>query len=195
MANARSQAQYRVLVADTVKFQGFMSWFRRPALLWVCAFTAALPNAHAERKKRFEPPLLFGGGEEPPELPVETDPRLPVGAEIVTRSRPKAELPACSFRAPVCVHPTSGVAPKATVETLDALEGAYEKLVWALGLPAPLSDGGQGGGDALDLYLVTSNRTAPGFERVQAVGDARHFGGFDRASAFCVASADSGILA
>jgi hypothetical protein len=172
-----------------------LSWFRRPALVAVCALFVAVPNAHAERKKRFEPPLLFGGGEEPPELPVETDPRLPVGAEIVTRSRPKADLPACSFRVPVCVHPSSGVAPKATLAALDALEDAYEKLVWALGLPAPLADGGQGESDALDLYLVTSDRTAPGFERVRAVGNALHFGGFDRASAFCVASADSGILA
>jgi hypothetical protein len=164
-------------------------------VLSVCALFAAVPDVHAERKKRFEPPLLFGAGEDPPRPPVETDPRLPVGAEIVTAARPQAERPACSFRAPVCVHPSPGLAPTATLATLDALEHAYEKLVAALELPAPLADGGRGGSDALDLYLVPSDRTALGFERVRAVTEAFHFGGFDRASAFCVASADSGILA
>jgi hypothetical protein len=161
----------------------------------VCALSLAVPSARAERKKRFDPPLLFGVEEERPEPRVETDPRLPVGAEILTGARPEAELPACSFRAPVCVHPTSGLDPARTLATLDALEGAYEKLVRALGLPAPLSDGGRGGSDALDLYLVKGDRTALGFERVRAVGEALHFGGFDRASAFCVASTAPGILA
>jgi hypothetical protein len=195
MAYARSEAQYRVVVADTVKFHGFLSWFRRPAALSVCALAFTVQTAHAERKKRFDPPLLFGAGEEPPEPRVETDPRLPVGAEIVTRSRPQGEHPACSFRAPVCVHPSSGLDPGTTLSALDALESAYERLVRALGLPAPLSDDGRGGSDALDLYLVKGDRAALGFERVRVVGEALHFGGFDRASAFCIASPDPGILA
>jgi hypothetical protein len=164
----------------------------------VAALCAAVPlatDAHAVRKKRFEPPLLFGGDPAPPEARVETDPRLPVGAEIVARTRPAASLPACSFRAPVCVHPTPGVTPAAVLETLDALERAFERLVGALGLPAPLADGGRGGSDALDLYLVPSDRTAQGFERLRAWSEPRRFGGFDAAPGFCVASADAGILA
>jgi hypothetical protein len=120
-----------------------------------------------------------------------------VGAEIVARSRPPADLPACSFRAPVCVHRSvgAGVDEKAALATLDALEGAYEKLVRALELPAPLSDMGLGGSDALDLYLERGDRTARGFERVRVVADSLQLGGFDRRSGFCVATEDSGILA
>ena len=103
--------------------------------------------------------------------------------------------PACSFRAPVCVHPTPGVSDETTLLVLDTLERVWEKLVRALELPAPLPDRGRGGSDALDLYLTPSERTALGYERVQVNAEERRFGGFDSAPGFCVAAADSGVLA
>ena len=190
--------QYRVVASDTVKFRGFWGWFRRPQALGAAALAVAVPlasDAHAVKKKRFEPPLIYGIEAPLPEARIETDPRLPVGAEIVARPRPAAGVPACSFRAPVCVHPAPGVAPAAVLESLDALEQSFDKLVGALELPPPLADGGRGGSDALDLYLVPSDRTARGFERVAVWSEPRRFGGFDSAPGFCVASADAGILA
>jgi hypothetical protein len=175
-----------------------LGWFRRPLGLVVAALGIAVPpasTAHAQRKQRYDPPLLFGIDEPPPERRVEVDPRLPVGAEIVARARPYATTPACSFRAPVCVHTAPGVDPRAALDALDGLERAYEKLVGALELPAPLPDGGRGGSEALDLYLVPSERTALPFERVQVFADARRFGGFDAAPGFCIASAELGALA
>lgn len=162
------------------------------------AFVIGVPlasTAHAVNKQRFEPGLLFGGSQPLPERHIETDPRLPVGAEIVARARPDADQPACSFRAPVCVHRTPGVDPRAALDALDALELAYEKLVFALALPAPLPDGGRGGSDALDLYLAPSDRISLPVERVRVFADARRFGGFDAAPGFCIASADAGALA
>jgi hypothetical protein len=164
-------------------------------VLSLCAAVPAAPTAHAARKQRYEPPLIFGPGELPPEPPVITDPRLPVGAEIRGRSRAASSTPACSFRAPVCVHPTGSLEPREVLSTLDALEQAYERLVRVLGLPAPLPDDGRGGSDALDLYLVPSDRTARAFERVHTVTEARRFGGFDTAPGYCVAAADAGVLA
>ncbi len=167
-------------------------------MLGLFALGVAVPlasTAHAGPKQRFEPPLLFGGSPPPAESIVETDPRLPVWAEITARVRPGAGSPACSFRAPVCVHPTAALDPASVLATLDALERSFERLVFALGLPAPLSDGGRGGSDALDLYLVPSERTARAFERVHVVADARRLGGFDAAPGFCVVAADGGILA
>jgi hypothetical protein len=164
----------------------------------VVALAVVVPlssNAQTERKRRFDPPLLFGI-EEPPLKPrVETDPRLPVGSEIVARSRPPGRPPACSFRAPVCVHATGGVADAAVLPWLDALENAWHRLVRALELPAPLPDAGRGSSDALDLYLAPSERTARGFERVRVDAEPRRFGGFDAAPGFCVASAEAGALA
>ncbi|HEX6766817.1 MAG TPA: hypothetical protein VF103_15085 [Polyangiaceae bacterium] len=166
-------------------------------MLCVVATTAALSfvsPANAVRRQRFEPPLLFGESPPPPPARVETDPRLPVGAPIVGRARPAAGPAACSFRAPVCVHPTGNVDASLVLPALDALERSFEKLVGALGLPEPLRDDGLGGSDALDLYLVPSDRTARGFERVSVIADPRRLGGFDSAPGFCVVSADTGTL-
>src|SRR6185503_12536612 len=198
MARARSNRQYRVVVTDSVKFRVFLSWFRRPRVLGLLALGLAVPcasPAHAVVRKRFEPPLLFGGGPLPPEPRIETDPRLPVGSEIVAHFRPAAGAPACSFRAPVCVHPTETIGTDTALGALDALESAYEKLVFALGLPAPLPDDGRGGSDALDLYLAPSDRTARGFERVHVFAEPRRPGGFDSAPGFCVVAADPDVLA
>jgi hypothetical protein len=89
----------------------------------------------------------------------------------------------------------AGVDSRAALDALDGLERAYEKLVVALELPAPLPDDRRGGSDALDLYLVPSERTTRPFERVQVFADARGFAGFDAAPGFCIASADPGALA
>jgi hypothetical protein len=74
---------------------------------------------------------------------------------------------------------------------LDALELAFTRVVSALELPAPLADEGRGGSNALDLYLVPSDRTTPGYDRVHVYADMPRFGGFDRASGFCTAMADA----
>ncbi len=73
---------------------------------------------------------------------------------------------------------------------LQALETAYQRVVEALALPAPLGDDGHGGSDALDDYLDASSGE-PSSE-VDAVG----FGALDHATAFCVSSpSDDPLLA
>jgi hypothetical protein len=177
---------------------GFWGWFRRTKLVFLLALALSVPfseTAHAGKKKRFEPPLLFGVDAPMVEPKIETDPRLPVGAAITTRSRPRASLPACSPRAPVCVHPTSAALEPVTVlGALAALENAYERLVGALALPPPLSDDGRGGSDALDLYLSLPDTTTRPFDRVEVVAEDRAFGGFDSAPGYCLAAADPGVL-
>ena len=79
---------------------------------------------------------------------------LPAGAPIESVPRPESEnLPVCSTERPVCVHP-GGETDAAALQALSALESAYERVVLALSLPPPLPDGGLGGSDALDAYLV-----------------------------------------
>src|ERR1041385_5079922 len=101
--------------------------------------------------------LLMGKtGGETTKSPPPLDPGIPTGASNSAGTRPDAtvEPPACSFRDPLCVHRASGV-PEASVMTwLSSLEGAYERLTHALGLPRPLPDGSRGGGPALDLYVT-----------------------------------------
>ncbi len=112
---------------------------------------------------------------------VELDPSLPTGPPRTVSARPASqEAPACSPRRPVCVH--RGRAPAATaLRTLEAFEVAYEKLVFAVGLPAPLGDDGRGGGDQLDLYLDSG---AP--HSFEVLADAERLGPFDQAPGFCV---------
>ena len=66
-------------------------------------------------------------------------------------------------------------------KALAALENAYRKLVDVLLLPAPLTDGGLGGSNALDLYL-----NAEGSGALRSEHDAPEVTRFDSASAFCV---------
>jgi hypothetical protein len=138
-----------------------------------------------------EPPLLFGGplsktGRKDPPL----DPLLPTGVRVASPAeRPRlTEAPACSPRRPVCVHRSPGVAGEIALSGLRAIEQAYERLVLALGLPAPLPDYGRGTTDALDLYLERSPpaELTVGYEEVP--------GDYDRASAFCIVAARSGSL-
>ena len=147
----------------------------------VCALTeghaAALPA-------RRDPPLLFGAGPHQVRPPVEIDPSLPTGARFAAeRERPHSTASACSARVPVCVHPGPGVSGAQALRALSALEAAYERVVGALSLPAPLGDDGHGGSDALDWYLSTDPMPL-GVER-----DALRLGGLDRAAAFCTSGA------
>jgi hypothetical protein len=83
------------------------------------------------------------------------------------------------------------VTPEAMLGALDALERAFDRVVTALELPAPLGDDGRGGSDAFDLYLLPSDETTPSYERVHVYADGLGLGGFDRASGFCTARADA----
>ncbi len=104
---------------------------------------------------------------------------LPAGVPVDAAPRPASStLPYCSFERPVCVQAPDGE-PAAALNALNALEDAYERLVFGLGLPRPLSDGGLGGSDALDAYLV------PADEPFLASSDPPAIGPFARASAFC----------
>jgi hypothetical protein len=114
------------------------------------------PSAFAAKPKR-DPPLLFGGPVTKPKQKLPLDPRLPTGAELpATEPRPRATASRCSFTRPVCVHATSPLAEVGLSEALSALERAYERIVLALRLPAPLGDDDAGGSDALDWYLSES---------------------------------------
>ena len=159
-----------------------------------------LAPALAHAGPRDDPPLLLGGKSTPPERPpVFTDPRLPTGSEFGPSERPDrgglaAEPAACSARGRVCVHRSPGVTGDTALAALDALEGAYERLVFALGLPAPLRDEGLGGTDALDWYLDAPDDVSAGYARVTVAADPRRIDGFDRAAGFCRAFADPGLL-
>ncbi len=128
---------------------------------------------------RREPPLILGGARPPIPRPVTIDPRLPTGARVGAARRPTSPKRICSLFRPVCVHATEAN-QTAALDALGALEQAYERLVLALGLPAPLDDGGLGGSDALDGYL-TSSPTAP----LTVESDAPRPGPFSLASGFC----------
>jgi len=113
---------------------------------------------------------------------------LPTGAPIDSEPRPEsATLPICSTERPVCVHP-GNEREDTTLRALAALESAYERVVLALGLPAPLPDGGLGGSDALDAYLV------PAGTAFRAVADSLAPTPFAAASASCRLPAGDPVL-
>jgi hypothetical protein len=170
-----------------------MTRLGRLARLLGAAFVGFCLTPATANADRPEPPLLLGGA--PAAVPhvIETDPRLPTGAAITLRERPRPGERHCSVTLPVCVHAARGVAPERAFAGLTALELAFRRLVHGLELPPPLGDEGRGGSDALDLYLVPPDRTTPGFERVHAHADPARLGGFDRASGYCSALADEPI--
>jgi hypothetical protein len=86
------------------------------------------------------------------------------------------------------------VTGRTALAALDALERAYERLVFALRLPAPLADEGRGGSDALDWYLEPPDTESESYQRVTVIADPRRLGGFDRAAGFCRAFADAEVL-
>ncbi len=99
------------------------------------------------------------------------------------RSRPfAAEAPrlACSFSAPVCVHAAINVDDISIMHVLASAERFY-RVVWALGLPEPLPDGGLGGDDRYDIYLVPETLTQ------QTISDWMPAGSiWDQTSAFTI---------
>lgn len=128
------------------------------------------------------------------------DPALPAGAEQVGRLRPDfSEAAACSFRQPVCVHRAPAVPAARALAWLGLLEAAHARLVWVMGLPAPISDVARGGSAALDFYVSGSEEltVSPDAKEPSRVGD--HAPGFcvagameapsARAATFCVAEA------
>lgn len=135
------------------------------ALLLAGVLRADVLEAAAEQQL---PSLLLGGaaafGEQAGVTPVRIDPRLPRGVRVLRQPRPEATRALCSARRPVCLQlPATSLGwPVAAEqnEALRAFESAYERVVIALGLPAPMSDGALGGGPELDLYW-TPNPPAP----------------------------------
>lgn len=144
--------------------------------------------ASAKPPKR-DPPLLFGGPVTKLKAKLPLDPRLPTGEPLpATQPRPRALASLCSFARPVCVHATSAGQQASLPEALDAFERAYERVVLALGLPAPLGDAGAGGTDALDWYLGAG----PG--ELSAVSEALLPGRMDAAPVFCQSGSVGGAL-
>jgi hypothetical protein len=145
--------------------------------------------ALADNRIRRDPPLLFGGGPHTIRPPVEIDPLLPKGAPFAAdHERPHSTGAACSATQPVCVHPRDGNSGTRALSALNALETAYERLAKVLKLPAPLSDDGHGGSDALDWYLGDDGR------ELVSERDVLGLGTLDRAAAFCVAGASDDAL-
>jgi len=154
------------------------------ALGWVAGALLIVGNAHGDNRIRRDPPLLFGAGSHLIRPPVEIDPRLPKGSAFAAqRERPRSVGAACSARLPVCVQPGSDSSAAQALRALQALELAYERLVIALRLPAPLPDDAHGGSDALDWYLTGESR------ELATERDALDLGALDRAAAFCVSGA------
>jgi len=86
------------------------------------------------------------------------------------------------------VHAPSSLEAEAEL-ALSALELAYERLVFGLGVPAPRADQGLGGSDALDAYLV------PPGESVALQADAPTNELFTESSGFCeLPVADAALL-
>jgi len=154
-----------------------------------CGLSAALawlaPTAFADTARR-DPPLLFGAGPHQVRAPVVIDPALPTGNRWAAQlERPRSAGAACSARLPVCVQRGAAASASDALNALNALELAYERVVQALGLPAPLADDGQGGSDALDWYLDGTH------SQLLTEHDAPRLGGFDRAAGFCVSAGGS----
>lgn len=167
---------------------GLRSLFRRAAagVTLATLLVGGCRDARAEPNRSF-----FLGAPTRPPTPRAVDSHLPTGPPRIGAPRPSGDSkPACAFRAPVCVHAAEGVDPARALDALGALERAYERLVWALDLPAPRDDDGRGGSDALDLYLIDGARDGPLDVRNDlAVGQS-----WDSASSFCVLDADQGSL-
>jgi hypothetical protein len=127
---------------------------------------------------RRENPLILGGARPPVAKQILLDPRLPTGAEISFEPRPAAPGPLCSALRPLCVHGRQPDDPD-VARSLAALETAYDRLVLALGLPAPRADRGAGGSDALDAYLASPESD------LSVVVEPPLPGPFSESSAFC----------
>jgi hypothetical protein len=157
-------------------------------VLAVLVGSLSAPRAIAGTARR-DPPLLFGAGPHVVRPPVAIDPDLPTGAPFAAKlERPRSLGAACSARLPVCVQRGPSVSGAQALQALQALELAYERVVGALGFPAPLSDDGHGGSDDLDWYLDSAA------DELVAERDAVRFGALDSAAAFCVSGAFDELL-
>jgi hypothetical protein len=145
----------------------------------------SLFGAPLSAQRNMAPGPLFGLPSNVAQAEAPLDPSLPAGIRRNTSPRPAStERPACSLRAPVCVHVAAGgVSPALVHEYLAALELAHGQLVVALALPAPLPDHGLGATTALDLYLH-----ADAGEDLEVLRDPA-LGARDRVSAHCRARA------
>jgi hypothetical protein len=140
------------------------------------------PAAQAGTARR-DPPLLFGAGPHQIRAPSAIDPALPTGPGLAARvERPRSAGAACSARVPVCVQRGPSESGADALRALSALELAYERVVQALALPAPLTDDGHGGSDAFDWYLDATQT------ELVVEHDALGLSGFDQAAAFCVSA-------
>ncbi|HEY6727397.1 MAG TPA: hypothetical protein VI197_25355 [Polyangiaceae bacterium] len=152
---------------------------------WLTATVVVLSSGLAASRQDQDRPLLLGGALPSKKREIRLDPRLPTGVwrEFSLRPELVSPLRACSFTRPVCVQGTPGVEEPQVARALAAMELAYERVVIALGMPAPLPDGTRGGSDALDLYLVQEGPL------IDVGLDAQSFGLFDQGSSFCRSSA------
>ncbi|HEY6078336.1 MAG TPA: hypothetical protein VIW29_06010 [Polyangiaceae bacterium] len=160
-----------------------------PFAVGLLALALLLPGLPAQAAPKREPPLLFGGPVvklKPQRL---LDPRLPTGSPLAPSvSRPLSAASLCSLTRPVCVHAAAGASPEQLPAALAALEQAFERVVLALGLPAPLADRDVGGSDALDWYLESPD------SELSALQEPLGLGRFDSAAVFCRGSAPPGVL-
>ena len=105
---------------------------------WLTVGSLLLSSGLGWSQKERGRPLLLGGPLSSSAAQIPLDPRLPRGALRHFSSHPPSdELPACSFRYPVCVTRTHDVPTSRTLLALASLERAYRRLVVVLGLPAP----------------------------------------------------------
>ncbi len=166
----RSLSNLRSSVRELPISKTFAAGALGVTLLSAVTASAAMP--------RREPPLILGGARPPTPKQILRDPRLPTGAAISSEPRPAAPLPVCSALRPLCVHGL-GNDDAGARSALSALEAAYDRLVSALGLPAPRPDRGAGGSDALDVYITTA------LSELEVVVEPPDGAVFSEASAFC----------
>jgi hypothetical protein len=167
-----------------------MSWPRAlGSSLFASLILSSLAWPAAARPPKRDPPLLFGVPAIKLKAKLPLDPRLPTGEDLpVPQPRPLASASLCSFARPVCVHAVDPAQQVLLPRALADLEQAYERIVLALGLPAPLGDDGAGGTDALDWYL------GEGFAEPSASQEALLPGRMDSAPVFCSAAPVGGAL-
>jgi hypothetical protein len=146
------------------------------------------PSAAPRRTQRSPRPTVIALGIAATWLALEGSTRAdsePGGPVIAYASRPEtsaAKRPACSFRYPLCVHPTTESAPPVALAALAAAEHAWGTLTGALALPPPDPDLTTG---AFDIYLEDHVEGVA----VSLLEDRDPRSAFDRASAFALLDA------
>ncbi|MGE0326398.1 MAG: hypothetical protein AB7S68_28980 [Polyangiaceae bacterium] len=148
--------------------------------LFFCGIMGLGKPVIADEQPGRVPGALFGGriGPPPPKAPVQWDPWLPTGRPRIEAPRPALAGRSCSSRRPVCVHYLPGSDPRGVSAALDALVGAWERLVDVQELPTPLGDQALGGDPRADWYLQ-------GDARLEVLADAPTYGMRDQASGYC----------